>query len=190
MISKSLPSTKEITSLLDESSDRDFSYPEVGATRGEIPCHYNIDHNSEVIGRGGTDFAKAKQGIRDWAPFDLPWIRVFPESELAVGVNVAVAGRIFGFWWINLCRVVYTIDEPDSFGFAYGTLPVHAESGEELFKVERSPETGDIRYEILAFSKPRHPLARLGYPFSRATQSRFRKGSIEAMARATSTFRR
>jgi uncharacterized protein (UPF0548 family) len=30
------------------------------------------------------------------------------------------------------CRVVYVLDEPERRGFAYGTLPGHPESGEEL----------------------------------------------------------
>ena len=43
------------------------------------------------------------------------------------------------------CRVVYVVDEPDRRGFAYGTLPGHAESGEELFMVRFDPATGRLR---------------------------------------------
>ena len=42
------------------------------------------------------------------------------------------------------CRVVYVVDEPDRRGFAYGTLPGHAESGEELFLVRYDPATEDV----------------------------------------------
>ncbi len=49
-------------------------------------------------------------------------------------------------------RVVYVVDEPDRRGFAYGTLPGHPESGEELFLVER---VGDETWaEVRAFSRP------------------------------------
>jgi uncharacterized protein (UPF0548 family) len=186
VISARLPKTRAIESLLGELETTDFSYPHVGATREAMPAGYNIDRRSAVVGRGAEDFERAKQGIRNWAHFDLPWVRVFPQSQPAPGVLVAVVARVFGFWWTNVNRVIYLIDEPERFGFAYGTLALHAESGEECFEVERSRETDEVRYRILAFSKPRHRLARLGYPMSRAAQSRFAMGSIEAIRRTTS----
>ena len=47
---------------------------------------------------------------------------------------MAVLARSLGLWWLNACRIVCVIDEDrpvTGFGFAYGTLPDHAESGEE-----------------------------------------------------------
>ena len=41
------------------------------------------------------------------------------------------------------------------FGFAYGTLPDHAGSGEEGFLVEWGREEGSVWYDILALSRPR-----------------------------------
>src|SRR5262245_46391050 len=40
-------------------------------------------------------------------------------------------------------------------GFASGTLPAHAESGEERFIVEWDRADGGVWYDILAFSRPR-----------------------------------
>jgi uncharacterized protein (UPF0548 family) len=71
-----------------------------------------------------------------------------------------------------------------AFGFAYGTLPGHAESGEERFLVEWDRAGGDVWYDLLAFSRPRHVLARLGYPLARRLQNRFAKESAAAMRRA------
>jgi uncharacterized protein (UPF0548 family) len=68
--------------------------------------------------------------------------------------------------------------------FAYGTLPGHAESGEERFLVEWDRTTDAVHYDILAFSRPRHPLARLGYPLTRRVQRRFARDSATAMRRA------
>ena len=45
-------------------------------------------------------------------------------------------------------------------------------------------DDGDVRYEILAFSRPRHWLARVGYPFARLAQARFRRESCAAMVGA------
>ena len=67
------------------------------------------------------------------------------------------------------------------FGFAYGTLPEHAESGEERFLIEWDRAGGGVWYDILAFSRPRHILTRLGYPFARAMQKRFGQQSAAAM---------
>lgn len=47
------------------------------------------------------------------------------------------------------------------FGFAYGTLPGHVESGEERFQIEWHRSDDSVWYDILAFSRPNHPLARL-----------------------------
>ena len=60
------------------------------------------------------------------------------------------------------------------------TLPGHIESGEELFLVSRTSD-GAVWYEIRAFSRPRHWLARLGYPLVRWLQARFRRDSARQM---------
>jgi len=36
---------------------------------------------------------------------------------------------VSGVWFLNAARIVYVIDEPRRFSFAYGTLPGHAERG-------------------------------------------------------------
>ena len=69
------------------------------------------------------------------------------------------------------------------FGFAYGTLAEHAESGEERFTVEWDDQD-NVGYDILTFSRPRHPLARLGYPLSRSLQKKFARDSKAAMLQA------
>jgi uncharacterized protein (UPF0548 family) len=100
---------------------------------------------------------------------------------------VAVVARLFGLWWLNACRIVYVVDEQgpvQRFGFAYGTLPGHAESGEERFTVEWREAAGAVWYDIQAFSRPRQVLARLGYPLARRLQRRFARGSAAAMRRA------
>ena len=100
---------------------------------------------------------------------------------------MAVLVRHLGFWSLNGCRVVYVSDDErgtDSFGFAYGTLANHAEVGEELFEVTFDPQTEQVRYRIRAVSKPRALAARLGYPFTRSLQARFRRDSLAALERS------
>ena len=71
------------------------------------------------------------------------------------------------------------------FGFGYGTLPGHAERGEERFGVEwNCGLDGSVYYDVFAFSRPKHPLAWSGYPFARLLQKRFRRDSTRAMVEA------
>ena len=96
-------------------------------------------------------------------------------------------GRAIGVWWLNACRVVYAVDEAgplSKFGFAYGTLPGHVESGEERFVIEWDRGDDDVWYDIVAFSRPNHVLTRLGYPVVRRLQKRFGRDSAAAMLRA------
>ena len=72
------------------------------------------------------------------------------------------------------------------YGFAYGTLPGHVESGEECFLIEWNHADDGVYYDILAFSKPNHFLTRLGYPVVRRMQKRFGRDSAAAMQKAVS----
>jgi len=100
---------------------------------------------------------------------------------------VAVLARVFGVWSLNACRIVDVINEvgpTTRFGFAYGTLPGHAESGEERFQIEWNREDDSVWYDIRAFSRPNHWLTRLGYPIVRRIQQRFARDSAAAMQAA------
>jgi uncharacterized protein (UPF0548 family) len=96
-------------------------------------------------------------------------------------------GRAVGVWWLNACRVVYAVVETgpvSRFGFAYGTLPGHVESGEERFLIEWDRGDDGVWYDILAFSRPNHLLTRLGYPLVRRAQKRFGRDSAAAVFRS------
>lgn len=184
------PSTSAIESFLAAQRQQPLSYPEVGASRGQAPAGYNVDHNRVRLGSGEETFASALSALRSWQMFDLGWCRLYPRGAPAeVGTTVAVLVRHYGFWSLNACRVVYLLDEqgaPRRRGFAYGTLAGHAEVGEERFSVEWDEGDGAVWYDLYAFSRPGHPLARAGYPLSRALQRRFAKASKAAMVRAVS----
>ncbi len=97
---------------------------------------------------------------------------------------VAILARSLGVWWLNACRIVGVVNDDGPvrrFGFAYGTLPDHVGSGEEQFLVEWNQEKDEVWYDILAFSRHRHVLARLGYPWMRRLQKRFGRESAAAM---------
>lgn len=180
------PSASQIEAFLQERETDSFSYREIGATRESPPSGYNIDHNRMMIGRGENDFESAKAAIRQWKMFEVPGMELFySDTPIEAGRNVAPLAHHLGFYSLNSCRIVYVIDESDRFGFAYGTLTEHAEIGEERFTVEFHRDTGEVWYDIFAFSRPGHLLVKLGYPLGRFLQKRFAVASKEAMLRAT-----
>lgn len=182
------PDKAFIRSFIDRCSDSDYSYADVGFSTTGSPQKYNTDHNRTLIGHGLEDFEKAKAAIRSWKMFDMAWVKLcWLDTPIEVGRNVAVLVNHFGFYSLNACRIVYLIEEVAAihrFGFAYGTLAEHGETGEERFSVEFHPETGEVWYDVYAFSQPNHLLAKLGYPISRMLQKRFAADSKEAMKRA------
>lgn len=193
MFSFRRPSPSAIRRFLAEQSQLDFSYAAVGATAGIPPAGFKIDHTRIKLGSGERTFVAATNALQKWQQFRLPWLEAGPaDTPIRAGEVVAVLARIGGLWCLNACRIVLVIDEStsdatgpiDRFGFAYGTLPGHAEMGEERFLIEWNRTDDSVWYDILAFSRPRHPLARLGYPLARLVQKRFARESAAAMRRA------
>ena len=72
--------------------------------------------------------------------------------------------------WVP-CRVVWVRDEPDTYGYGFGTLPGHPEHGEEAFLVSHDT-AGRAWFEVRAFSRPATWYARLGGPVTRRFQDR------------------
>jgi uncharacterized protein (UPF0548 family) len=183
------PSAGLISAFLQRQGRLPFSYPQVGASAGEAPDGYDLDHNRARLGAGRAVFDAACDALRRWAQFPAPWTAVHPaDAPLEPGSVVAVLARAFGLWWLSAARVVYAVEEAAPlrrFGFAYGTLPGHVEEGEERFTVEWHAD-GSVWYDLRAFSRPRHPLVRLAYPLARRQQRRFVRDSQAAMRRAVS----
>ena len=167
-----------------------FSYENVGASREEAsPRGYVTDRYRVKLGEGPEAYARAVEALRRWRQFDLGWVRLLPSrAPIEVGTTVGVLARHYGFWSLNTARIVYLVEETgdvERFGFGYGTLPGHAERGEERFGVEWNRALDDsVYYDVFAFSRPKHPLVWPGYPFVRLLQRRFRRDSTRAMVEA------
>jgi uncharacterized protein (UPF0548 family) len=182
------PSRETIGRFLLDSKGLPLSYGPIGIVRAET-AREGLDEAIVAIGRGKTDFERARAALMAWRQFDLGWVEVFPrDAPVAVGTVVAVLIRHLGFWSLNGCRVLYSVgclDDVARFGFAYGTLSNHAEAGEELFEVFLDAQTDEVMYRIRAASWPQATLARIGQPIVRVLQARFRRHSAAAMKRAT-----
>ncbi|WP_433296234.1 DUF1990 family protein [Actinoplanes sp. CA-030573] len=122
------------------------------------------------LGNGRELFERAAAALFEWRMHEEAGLAVvYAGGKPAPGVVVVLRA---GWGPLSLripCRVVYTVEEADRRGFAYGTLPGHPESGEEAFTVVMTA-TGDVRGRIRAFSRPASLLARAGGPFSRLVQ--------------------
>lgn len=182
------PTEKRIVDFLQSAETLPFSYTEAGMTAVQLPAGYRLDHNRAILGKGRETFERAATSLKHWKHFDLGWVELFPEdAPVAIGSTVAVLVNHSFLWSLNGCRIIYVIDENDGptrrFGFAYGTTIQHAESGEERFTIEWNASDDTVSYDILAYSRPRHWLARIGYPLTRWWQKRFARDSLEAMRR-------
>ena len=181
------PAQETIRAFLAVQGRRPWSYREVGASLGDAPAGYDVDHNRIQVGQGRAAFEAASGALRRWEMFPAPWTEIHPaDSPVRPGHVVAMLARCFGLWWLNACRIVYLIDETTPihrFGFAYGTLPGHVECGEERFTIEWDDEDR-VWYDVRAFSRPRYWLVRLGYPLARRLQRRFVRESQAAVRHA------
>lgn len=182
------PSPERIRDFLAAQARLDLTYAAVGATAGVPPTGYVVDHTRIKLGDGEDVLLAGRAALERWDHFRLGWVETLPpDTPIKVGQVVAVLAQLFGLWWLNACRIVYLVDEQgpvQRYGFAYGTLPGHVEAGEERFTVEWHMADNAVWYDILAFSRPRHLLARLGYPWARKLQKRFARDSAAAMLRA------
>jgi uncharacterized protein (UPF0548 family) len=183
------PTVEVLRRFLDEQSRREFSYDSVGTTRTKPPRGFVVDHTRIRLGEGGPVFQAGSEALRRWSQFRLRWVEPWPtDTPIQAGEVVAVLAKVFLFWWLNACRIVYVVNEPlpiRRFGFAYGTLPEHAESGEERFVIEWDQADNSVWFDILAFSRPNHILTRLGRPWVRRIQKRFAREAVAALLAET-----
>lgn len=152
---------------LNDLAAMTLTYTEVGATAGPLPDGYHHIRKSTVIGRGRRRFEDAAEAGMKWGMLRGAGVGVEATTETAaVGSDVIVhLGPVAA-----PCRVVYVVDEPDRRGFAYGTLPGHAERGEELFLVRYDPATENVYAEVAAFSQHATWWSRIASPVTSLIQ--------------------
>ncbi len=201
------PSSARIQAFLAQQNCLPFSYSPVGATYLQVcqvpsylPKGYVIDHNRTLLGHGEAAFVKARAALRAWRMFAIDWVDPFLyPALLAENTAVAILARLSlplpltlplslpDLWSLHAARIIYILEQSgpiERYGFAYGTLPDHAEQGEERFSVEWHRRDDTVWYDILAFSRPNQTLARFGYPLTRGLQRRFAAASLAAMRQA------
>ena len=179
------PSAESIRLFLKEQAKLDFTYSAVGATAGTPPVGYVVDHTRIKLGEGELVFNSAKAALHRWEQFQLGWVEAWPpETPIQSGEVVAVVGRAIGLWWLNSCRIVYVVDDSGpitSLVSPTALCPATSRAVRNDFLIEWDRVENSVWYEILAFSRPRHFLTKIGYPMVRRTQIRFGRESAAAM---------
>jgi len=186
------PSEEVIGQFINGQRSLPFSYAEVGITKdGICPRGYGKDQVREELGSGANTFKIAVAAFEKWKQFSVNWVEIYPRNALIIPDSVVAVLAWHGcFWSLNACRIVYVINEQgpiSRFGFGYGTLPDHAETGEERFLLEWDRRQDIVSYDILAFSNPNTLLGWLAYPLVRFIQNRFRRDSERSMKRTISS---
>jgi uncharacterized protein (UPF0548 family) len=185
------PTDEEIGELLSSQQHQAFRYPDPGIVRLTAPQGYTADHHRIRLGSGLEVFRRAVEALERWEMFNIGWVQLcWPDAPIETGTTVAVLAHLPSFWSLNACRISCVIDEDKEVrrcGFAYGTLPEHVESGQESFTIEFHGKDGSVWYDLFAYSRPNHFLAKLGYPVTRLLQKRFARDSMDAMFRSSAS---
>jgi len=168
---------------LDDLAALRFSYDVVGSTRyDETPPGYHRLEYRTRIGAGSEVFARAGEALLNWrmhraagvpmtATDTPPTIGTNSLGRLGAGMLIGRLRTMTPLGMVGLpvpCRVVWTVDEPDRIGFAYGTLEGHPESGEESFVVTSDPD--GVHFTIRAYSRAATWYTRLAGPATRTAQ--------------------
>ena len=161
-LSLSRPTVADLAAIRLEHLHLPLSYSNIGATlRGERPRMYFHDARTVDLGRGDPTFQAAK--VATVVTMTLPVLGIHVHAD---------------------CRIVAVVDEPDAFGFAYGTLTSHPETGEESFVIRRAAD-GGVSFSVTAFSRPGHLVPWCGLPVVRALQHQAARRFGEGMKAAT-----
>jgi uncharacterized protein (UPF0548 family) len=160
------------------------TYGQQGATRdAALPAGYGHVERDVSLGNGRAVFERAVDGLFHWRMHRAAGLAVAATADRAAPGVVVVMRAGWGPLGLTVpCRVVYTVDEDDRRGFAYGTLPGHPERGEEAFVVHLA-EDGEVRLRIRAFSRPASLLARAAGPVTRLVQRYVTDRYVHALRR-------
>ena len=154
-----------------------LTYTEVGATAGEMPPGYHHVRARRVVGHGREDFERAADALLAGDAQRRAGARVtLSETPMRAGTRVTMRLGVFRI----PCLVVWAERTDTVAGFAYGTLPGHPERGEERFTLTLRP-TGEVVFDIAAFSAPGRWFTRIGAPLGRLVQAWMTRRYLRAL---------
>jgi uncharacterized protein (UPF0548 family) len=170
------------------------AYAQVGATGAAmldgaaLPAGYHHLSHRRVIGHGARAYEAAAAMVRGWDMHRAAGLRVEATGPAVEGATSVSRLGVGPFALTAPCRVVWSVDEEGPTrraGFGYGTLPRHPELGEEGFLVTMAP-SGEVTFELAAFSRAGRWYVTLAGPLARAGQRFFAWRCGAALARVAS----
>jgi uncharacterized protein (UPF0548 family) len=156
---------RDLGALLERSRTDALTYAPAGVSMEDFAPSGLMRRHWTTPLAGSKAFERAVEALRTWGMHRGAGLRVAADGPIAVGTNVAFSAPLPIGFIDGTCRIVLVVDEANRYGFAYGTLSVHPERGEEAFVASRDAD-GNVRLDIDGVSRPAHPLARLVPPLA------------------------
>jgi uncharacterized protein (UPF0548 family) len=173
------PDRRRLAVLLEGCKSDALTYaPSGGSLDGATPSGLQRRRWTTAL-PARDSFDRAVEAIRTWEVHRGAGLGVAADGPIAVGTNVALCAPLPVGFVDATCRIVAVVDQPDRCGFAYGTLSIHPERGEEAFLVVR--DDGTIHFDVEAVSQPMHPIARLLPAVADRLQDRAVRRYLKAM---------
>ena len=156
-----------------------LSYSPRGGPGGGAPADFDHLDCSATLSR--RDFDATVRDLFEWRMHSRAGLQV-QASDIPLRRNTVVLmrWRLGGLSIRIPCRVIEVVEEPERWGFTYGTLAGHPEAGEERFVLEHLDD-GRILFTITASSRSASALARLGGPMSRVAQRSMTRRYLRAL---------
>lgn len=152
------------------------TYDHVGSTLGaQPPGDVRRYESSVTVGTGEAVLRTGRDALRSWVPqrslgASITPADVAPDRDETVVLGIGVGPMRL----VVPTRIVTVVDEPDRFGYAYGTLPGHPEQGEELFILEMLDD-GEVVFTVRADAGPASQLRWLQPAMSPVVRSATRR---------------
>lgn len=168
--------------ILERARREEPTYADVGALLAADPPPADLEAERE-LGRGQDVFDRAVACFRSLGAARSAGAVWPADATVEVGATVLVAAGMGPVTVVAVNRIVGVVDEPDRWGFAYGTLPGHVEIGEEAFVVERRAD-GTVVARVTARSHAALPASGLLRPILLPVQRRYAERYLDAVAAA------
>ena len=181
-IGRSPPCAERLTDVAAAAAAAPLSqYPGSTVTE-QLPLGWFVNRRSSCLGHGAEAFVRACDALDRLDCLEQTWLTA--ERD---GAHLAICSRqLFGLWLVNVNRVLRRHSASRVSSIIWGTTTQHVLAGEERLSVRWDESTNSVEFEVLSFSRPRHLLAWLGYPYVLCQQIRFGRDAILSMKKAVS----
>lgn len=176
------PSAHDLAALLDRSRDDRLTYAPTGGSLGSTATPPRLRRREWTTALPAGSFDRAVSALNAWDVHRGAGLDVLADGGITPGTNVVLNAPLPIGYIDATCRIVAVVEESDRQGFAYGTLEVHPEQGEESFVISRTDAS--VRFDIVAVSRPIQPLARTIGPAAHFLQDAAVRRYLGSMQRA------